>query len=154
MLNLSLICGRGAMSCEAGAALFFLHIMQWFVYSLITSCPATTQNLLNSIGNKWFVPAEWLFSSWYDLTINLVKGLSLGNINGNLASYGKNSAYFSQPLYLINPSLNWIFSRKTCKFTTFWNMASSLKSFIFLLEIFFLWWLDCVNLCICHFCWT
>ena len=36
---------------------------------------------------------------------NLVIGLSRGNITGNLASYGKDSAYFSQPLHLINPSL-------------------------------------------------
>ena len=38
------------------------------------------------------------------------------------------------------------FRRKTCKFITCWNTVSSLKSFIFLFEIFFLWWLDCV----CH----
>ena len=28
MLNLSLICGRWAMRCEVGAALFYLHIVQ------------------------------------------------------------------------------------------------------------------------------
>ena len=44
--------------------------------------------------------------------------------------------------------------RKTWKFTTCWNTASSLKSFIFLFETFFFWWLDCINLCICHFCWS
>ena len=32
--------------------------------------------------------------------------MSLGNITGNLASFSKNSAYFSQPLHLINPSLS------------------------------------------------
>ena len=36
---------------------------------------------------------------------NLLIGLSRGNITGNLASYGKDSAYFRQPLHLINPSL-------------------------------------------------
>ena len=106
MLNLSLICGGGAMSCEAGAALFFLHIMQWFVHSLITSRPATTQNLFDSIDNKWFVSAEWSFSSKYDFTNNLVTGRSLGKITGNLSSYGKNSAYFSRPWHLINSSLS------------------------------------------------
>ena len=60
----------------------------------------------DNINNKWFVPAEWLFSSWYHLTINLVTQLSLGNITGNLALYGKNSLYFSRPLHLINPSLS------------------------------------------------
>ena len=93
-------------SHEAGAGLFFLYIMQWLVHSLMTSRPATAQNLLDSIDSKWFAPAERLFSSWYDLTIILVTGLSLGNINRNLASYGKNSAYFSRPLHLINPSLS------------------------------------------------
>ena len=33
-------------------------------------------------------------------------GLSLGNISGNPASNDKNSAYFSRPLHLINPSLS------------------------------------------------
>ena len=58
MLNLSLICRRGAMSYEAGAALFFLHILQLFVHFLMTSHPAITQNLLDSTDNKRFVPAE------------------------------------------------------------------------------------------------
>ena len=139
------------MSCEARAALFFLHIMQWFVHSLMNSCPAITKNLLDSIDSKWFVTAEWLFSSWHDLTINLVTQFFLGNITGNLASYDKNSAYLSRPLHLITPSL---FRRKYCKFTTSWNTDFSLKNFIFLFEIFFLRWLYCVNLCICHLCWT
>ena len=51
-LNLSLFCVRGTMVCEAGAALFFLHIRQRFVHSLMTSRPDTTQNLLVSIDNK------------------------------------------------------------------------------------------------------
>ena len=104
ILKVSPFCGRRAMSCEAGAALFFLYIMQWIMCSLRTSRPATTQNPLDSINNKWFELAEELFSSWYNLTINLVTGLSLGNMTGNLASYGKSSLYFSRLLHFINPS--------------------------------------------------
>ena len=51
ILNLSPICGKEIMNCEAKGA-FFLNIMQLFVHSLMTSCPDTTHNLLDNIDNK------------------------------------------------------------------------------------------------------
>ena len=62
--------------------------------------------------------------------------LSLGNITGSLASYGKNSAHFSRPLHLINPSLPNSGERLTSFLLV--ETASSLKSFTFLFEVFFL----------------
>ena len=113
------------------------------------SSPMTTQNLLNSIDNKWFVPAEWLLSSWYDLTVNLATELFYGNITGNLASYGKKSAYFSRLMHLVSPSL----SNSGGGLASLMHveiLLSPLKGFTFLFEIFFLWWLGCVYLYICH----
>ena len=110
------------------------------------SSPVTTQNLLNSIDNKWFVPAEWLLSSWYDLTINLVTELFYGNITGNLVSYGKNSAYFSRLMHLVSPTL----SNSGGGLASLMHveiLLSPLKGFIFLFEIFFLWFVYiCVHL--------
>ena len=80
---------------------------------------------------------------------NLKPLLSLGNITGNLASYGKNSAHFSRPLHLINPSLP--NSGERLAIFLLVETASSLKSFTFLFEVFFLWQHDFVNFCICHF---
>ena len=117
MFNLSLICGRRAMNCETGAALFFLDIMQWFVHFLMTSCvqwfvhflmtshPDITQNLLNSIDNKWSVPAEWLFlhdMTWQSIWWQEFFSSFIGNL--------KNSKILVKvqhiSLHLFNPSLS------------------------------------------------
>ena len=91
--SFNLMSGRGAIFCLALFAFRRAHLTYSFSISRISSQVFNIQYLFEIIDKRWFVPAAWLFTSWYLLTISLVTWCFLGNTIGKHVSYVKYSAY-------------------------------------------------------------